>query len=306
MTDPLPLVSIENESLRAVFAPTRGGRLLSLRVGEEELLWQNPALLDEDLRPLAPIESWPRGDGGMSTWANVGGSKTWPAPQGWSGPDEWAGPPDPVLDAGEWEVVGHTDTSINLRSGFDTRSGLRVEKSFSLATGGLVERITFTNESDRTTHWSPWEVCQVRTESGGSVLVVGASAEDERDLGTWEGVVTSEGTRHGVVLEVGTGVGKRGYTGGRAIAFRGSSGTTIALSSADEPADDAPYPDGGALFEVWLQRPVTDPLVDLDGLRPDAHLVELEVLGRRTPLPPAGARTTTISWTINTTPTARQ
>lgn len=311
MTDPLPLVTIGDGSLRAVFAPTRGGRLLSLRVGDEELLWQNPALVDADLRPVVPVATWPRGDGGMSTWANVGGSKTWPAPQGWSGPDEWAGPPDPVLDAGPWDVLGHTPTTVSLRSGSDARTGLQIERAFALVTGGLEERITFTNEGDRTTHWSPWEVCQVRTEDGGTVVVDGAGPADELDLGTWEGAVQGHGGPDGVVLPVGTGVAKRGYRAGRSVGYRRASGTVIALAAAEEPDDcaehpdgaehpvGAEYPDGGARFEVWLQRPVAAPIAALEDLRPDAHLAELEVLGRRSPLAPGASRTTAIRWWVS-------
>lgn len=72
----------------------------------------------------------------------------------------------------------------------------------------------------------------------------------------------------------------------------------LELSAAEETGDsvavDAPFPDGGALFEVWVQRPVAAPIADLEGLRPDAHLVELEVLGRRLPLAPGASRTTAV------------
>lgn len=299
MTDTLPLVTLERGSLRAVFAPTQGGRLLSLRAGDEELLWQNPALIDASLVPVKPIDTWPSGDAGMGTWANLGGSKTWPAPQGWSGPDEWAGPPDPVLDSGAWEVMYEDATMVRLRSGSDPRSGLRIEREFTLVEDGLEERIIFTNEGDWTTSWSPWEVCQVRTEDGGSVVVSGAGPEDELDLGTWEGAVTSHQEGNAVVLPVGTGVAKRGYRSGQSIGYRRASGARITLSAVEEPEDDAPYPDGGAMIEVWLQRPVSSPLDELEGLRPDAHLAELEVLGRRSPLEAGASRETVVHWTIH-------
>lgn len=298
MTDTLPLVLVEDGSLRATFAPTRGGRLLSLRVADEELLWQNPALLDADLRPVLPVDEWPRGDRGMGSWANVGGSKTWPAPQGWDRSDEWAGPPDPVLDAGVWAVVDHSATAVTLRSQPDPRTGLRIERRFTLEGGQLEERITFTNTGDRTTHWAPWEVCQVRTDDGGAVVIEGATGDDELDLGTWEGQVTSRGGPGGVTVAVGTGVAKRGYRSGRAVAYRRASGTVLALSAAEEPDDGSPFPDGGARFEVWLQRPVVSPITALEGLRPDAHLAELEVLGRRRPLAAGASRTTVVRWSV--------
>jgi hypothetical protein len=311
-TDLFPLTTIGHGDLRAVFAPTLGGRMLSLRVRDEELLWQNPALVGPDLRPAAPLATWPRGDGGMGTWANVGGSKTWPAPQGWTSADEWAGPPDPVFDAGAWTVVEHTPTSIRLRSAPDARTGLLLERAFTLgdadadadADAGvgsavLDERITMTNVGDRTTRWAPWEVCQVRTDDGGTVIVAGAGAADEIDLGLWAGSLVSDVTPDGIALPVGTGIAKRGYRAGRSVGYRRASGTTIALSSPVEPEDGAPYPDGGALFEVWLQRPVAEPIAALEGLRPDAHLAELEVLGRRSALAPSAHRATSIRWTVS-------
>lgn len=296
--DPLPLVGIRAGTLAAVFAPTRGGRLLSLRSAGEELLWQDPALVDRDLRPVRPVSEWPRGDDGMGSWANVGGSKTWPAPQGWSSPDEWAGPPDPVLDAGPWEVLAHDDTAVALRSAADPRTGLRFERTFRIDEHGLDEHITMTNTGTTTSRWAPWEVCQVRTDDGGTVLVTGAREDDELDLGCWEGALEGRAADHGIVLPVGTAVAKRGYCAGTAVSYRRTSGTTIALAAAEEPDDGAVHPDGGARFEVWLQRPVDQPIATLEGLRPDAHLAELEVLGRRSPLAPGEHRTTRIRWTV--------
>lgn len=296
--DQLPLVCIRAGALAAVFAPTRGGRLLSLRSGGEELLWQNPALVDQDLRPVVPVHDWPRGDDGMGSWANVGGSKTWPAPQGWSSPDEWAGPPDLVLDAGAWDALAHDDTSVTLRSAADPRTGQRFERTFTIDEHGLDERITMTNTGTTTTHWAPWEICQVRTDDGGTVFVAGASTVDELDLGCWEGALPARDTGDGVVLPVGTAVAKRGFSAGTAVSYRRTSGTTIALAAAEEPDDGAVFPDGGARFEVWLQRPVEHPIAALEDLRPDAHLAELEVLGRRSPLAPGEHRTTRIRWTV--------
>lgn len=306
MTDPhvaddLPLLEIGHGDVRAVFAPTRGGRMLSLRLGDEELLWQNPALVGPDLQPVLPVGEWPRGDGGMDTWANVGGSKTWPAPQGWDGPDEWAGPPDPVLDAGSWEVVEHTPAAISMRSASDPRTGLRLTRTFVVDADGLDERITMTNVGDRVSHWAPWEVAQVRTDDGGTVLVLGAASDDRVDLGTWEGSVDERPTDAGIELQVGTGVGKRGYRNADAVRYRRASGTSITIGTVQTPGpedDAAPFPDGGCRVELWLQRPVEAPLVELQDLRPDAHLVELEVLGRRVPLAPGATRRADVRWDL--------
>lgn len=300
MSAELPLVALQREGLTATFAPTRGGRLLSLRLGDEELLWQNPALIGEDLRPVTPVTTWPRGDGGMGTWANVGGSKTWPAPQGWSSPDEWAGPPDPVLDSGEWDVVERSATAVTLASAADHRTGLRLRRSFELLGGGRIHQsIVMTNLGSSTTFWAPWEVCQVRTDDGGAILVEGADSVDEVDLGLWEGDVASSPVPDGLRLPVGTAVAKRGFRSGNGVAYRRRSGTTLRLGAAQEAGTPlAAFPDGGCRFEVWLQRPVAEPIDTLDGLHPDAHLAELEVLGRREALAPGASRVVTIRWSV--------
>jgi len=304
----LPLLLVDAGPLRAAFAPTRGGRLLSLAVEGEELLWQNPELLDADLIPRQPLPTWPQGDGGMGTWANVGGSKTWPAPQGWDGPDMWAGPPDPVLDSGAWtsdvwtSEISERDRTIHVRmvSSEDRRSGLRITREFVFTEGDLdfSESITLLNIAERTIRWSPWEVCQVRTSPGGLITFEGASLLQMRDLGLYEGSATNAPGAEGVAYEAGLGVSKHGCFGGNgAIRYRRPSGTTLTLSLL--PVDGAEYPDGGCRAEVWLQRPTAKPIDALAGLHPNAHLAELEVLGPLVTLEPGESNTVTVDWSVS-------
>jgi len=305
----LPLIRVVTDELELTFAPTRGGRLLSLVHGGRELLWRDPALLDGALRPVVPVSTWPAGDGGMSTWANVGGSKTWPAPQGWSGPDEWAGPPDPVLDSGTWSASWTVDESVavvTLTSPDDPRSGLRVTRRFTVRDGStrLDQHVTFENVSSTTRRWAIWEVCQADTaggaaspSAGSSVVVPHDRVADELDLGTYEGELPSGRRGHDVVLPLGTGVAKRGYPGASgSVALHDEGGPVLALSTTPAPAGT--WPDGGAKVEVWLQRPTAEPIASLEGLHPSAHLVELEVLGPLETLQPGDASTLEIEWRV--------
>ncbi|RFA07159.1 hypothetical protein B7R21_16340 [Subtercola boreus] len=296
----LPLLTVDSGSYRAVFAPTRGGRLLALSLAGEELLWQNPALLDDDLHPRTPLTEWPQGEGGMGTWANVGGSKTWPAPQGWNGPDEWAGPPDPVLDSGVWTSAVTQNTgsvTVSLLSAADARSGLRMTRVFTFAGDqpDFAEAITLENISGRTIRWSPWEVCQVRTTPGDLITFEGAALPEMRELGLYEGRASARPGPQQVSFETGSGISKHGCVGGSgAIALRRRSGTTLMLSM--RPVDGAEYPDGGCRTEVWLQRPTAAPIGELAGLHPDAHLAELEVLGPLVTLGPGESNTVVVTW----------
>lgn len=304
----LPLLRVTTGELVLVFAPTRGGRLLSLVVDGRELLWQNPVLVGADLVPLVPVADWPANDGAMDSWANLGGSKTWPAPQGWSGPDEWAGPPDPVLDSGPWTAEWEADdaeATVTLTSGDDPRTGLRVVREFRLldGTSSFTQRVTFTNTSATTRRWSIWEVCQVDTggpdgrDASDSVVVVPhAASAVELDLGTYEGELHSERRGHDVVLPLGTGVAKRGYpSASGSVELHGPDGLEIGLATSSE-AGTGTWPDGGSKVEVWLQRPTAEPIASLEGLHPSAHLVELEVLGPLTTLAPGATSTLDVEW----------
>ncbi|WP_423919578.1 hypothetical protein ACPEEZ_12585 [Frigoribacterium sp. 2-23] len=326
--DDLPVVVVETERLRLVFAPSRGGRLLGLAVDGHELLWKNPRLVDEDFLPVRPVADWPAGDGGMSTWANLGGSKTWPAPQGWSGPGEWAGPPDGVLDAGEWAVTVErafdtvsgaavsSDTVVTLTSAPDPRSGLRVSRTFTVPHAGLAfaQRVEFTNTSAEPVRWSIWEVCQVdtsgaaglRVDDAAVVVPVAAASPGEStragrraelDLGTYWGGLESTSSDGEVRLPLGTAVAKRGFPAATgAVSYRTRRDPGLTLSSVVQ--ENAEYPDGGSRVEVWLQTPTPEPIAALEGLHPDADLVELEVLGPLVTLLPGESTSLSIAWAV--------
>lgn len=319
----LSTLRLDNGELSLVLLPGVGGRLMSLRArprGEPvgagaELLWRNPDYLDADLRPVRPRSTWAPLDGGMGSWANLGGSKTWPAPQGWSGPDEWPGPPDAVLDAGLWsvrtEVVGDA-VGVTLTSPDDARTGLRVERTFWLPASGtrLHQRTTFTNVSGVPVRWAPWEVCQVDTATGAGEPLgrarVEVDVEQTADRGgspappleivQLVGRVEAQGPVDGAWhLPVADVVGKLGFTdaSGR-LAYRRPDGAALELSFA--PVVGAPYPDGGARAELWFQCPLPGPLDGPGSLHPTAYLVELEVLSPLVDIAPGGSVTQELVW----------
>jgi hypothetical protein len=322
--DELPLTVVTTDRLRLVFAPTRGARLLSLQVDGVELLWQNPALVTPSFEPAVAVDVWPRGDGAMSTWANVGGSKTWPAPQGWGGDGEWAGPPDQVLDSGAWNLTTSTSTSasvdgdsavVTMTSSDDPRSGLRISRRFTIPSRGLSFRqeTRFTNVVARPILWSIWEVCQVDTSAGSgrpvteaAVVVPVTGGGRLLDLGTWYGSVEAtsftDSTGGTMRLPVGTAVAKRGFADvPGTVSYIGPDGAGLSLHQV--PIAGATYPDGGAQVEVWLQTPTPWPIAELGDLHPAADLVELELLGPLTTLEPGESTAASIDWTI--TPSAR-
>lgn len=302
----LPLYEVSTDRLRLTFLPTVGGRLLSLRIDDDELLWRNPAFFDADLRVVRPRATWSVVDGTFASWSNVGGSKSWPAPQGWGGEGEWAGPPDAVLDAGawEWDEADEGDRIvITMTSADDPRTGLRLQRRFEIPSTGtrFAQTISMTNIGDRDVTWAPWEVCQVATAAGAggsdAAVVVGVDGTAAPlEQGDWVGRLEWHRTDRRIELPVQEVVGKRGFpdaTG--SVAWRGPEG--LGLELRFDPVEGARYPDGGARVEVWMQAPA-EPIADLSGLHPTDHLAELEVLGPLADLPPGASTSLEVEWVL--------
>lgn len=308
--DALEVVRIGNGEVDLAFLPGVGARLISVRVAGVELLWHNPDHLDADLRTVLPRSAWPVLDGTMGSWANLGGSKTWPAPQGWSGPDEWPGPPDPVLDSGvwTWTLERRPDaTVVTFTSPDDPWTGLRVVRQVELPSAGtrFDLRVRFRNVSERTVAWAVWEVCQVDTEAFAGPatpgheagLWVGASGQadpvdmvslpDPIDVGPAEA-----GRRRVAVADVVAKVGFPDATG--TFELVRPDGARLAWRYAVDAA--AAYPDGGCRAEVWMQYPTPGPVGG--GLHPTARLLELEALSPLRTLAPGDELGLDIAWSV--------
>lgn len=309
--DRLEVLRAANDELELAFLPGVGGRLISLRCGGTELLWRNPEYLDVDLGTVRPRTTWAPLTEAMGSWANVGGSKTWPAPQGWGSPDEWPGPPDGVLDSGRWTVSDEWSEELDglvvrLTSPDDARTGLRVERRLVVPRSGTTvrQRNTFTNVSDRPVRWSVWEVCQVDTEAfahqaGGSVDVGSSGSAAPISMVESDGAIDVGPVVDGFrVVQVSDVVAKVGFTDATGcVRYRRPDGAGIDLVFPVEP--DAVYPDGGCQVELWMQYPTAAPIGSLEGLHPSARLVELEILSPLHELAPGASASFDFSWTVH-------
>ena len=293
---PYALVSLDNGMLRLTAAPELGGRLLSVRHRGNEFLYRNPRLLGPDLYPvdgarLGPVE------GPMSVWNNVGGDKTWPAPQGWDGPDQWAGPPDPVLDSGAYTATMATEAdgtvALTLTSGDDPRTGLRVRRRLILRPGSAAYRLELTalNTSGTPRTWALWNVTQLSGEPvegrGAQGVYVGVAGEGPHTVPLVRGDAAPEVAEHAPgVLRVPAQdvVGKVGFP--TAVGWLANVGAGGTATQRFEVSEGAPYPDGGSRVQVWLEYPLETPLEHLGGLRPVDRVVECEALGPLTELAP--------------------
>jgi hypothetical protein len=294
---PYEVVWLDNGRLRLGIVPLLGGRLLSLVHDGAELLWRNTALLDDRLHPVGGHRPAPT-SGPMADWANYGGDKTWPAPQGWSSAREWAGPPDPVLDSGPYtaEVREEGDgAAVTLESGHDPRTGLRLRREIRLGAGRAWYdlRLTAVNESSAPVRWALWNIAQY---PGGGVVRVEVEAGSGEPVELAVGTAAPTWTRAGAGERAGTDVlevpaqevvGKLGFpgaTGRLTYARRGHR-----LTMEWDVRAGAAYPDGGSRAEVWMEHPLERPLEHLGGLNPPDRIVECEALGPWERLEPGAA-----------------
>ncbi|MCJ0893782.1 DUF4380 domain-containing protein [Rhodococcus sp. ARC_M5] len=290
------VVWIDNAVLRLGFVPALGGRLLSMRMRGQELLWRNASLLDDALHPVGSHVPEPV-SGAMSLWNNYGGDKTWPAPQGWSASTEWAGPPDPVLDSGYYDwTVDRTDksTTVTMTSGHDPRTGLTVTRAVSVTRGQSAYDVHLSaqNTSENNVRWALWNVTQrAGGEPGSGGVDIGIEPGDHRTVelavGTGAPRVDTLGTDRLHVAHQDV-VGKVGVPGASGWLAHSAFGTTATQTFTVDPT--AEYPDQGSRVEVWMEHPLTHPITHLGGLHPSARIVEIELLGPSTALAP-GDRT---------------
>jgi len=122
---------LSNDLVSLYVAPDIGGRAIQLQLGDHDLLFGNPELAGKVLPPEQ--------NNAQAGWANYGGDKVWPAPQGQFPDSEWPGPPDYVLDGSPFisEVVADSATEVAVRvtSPSDPRTGIQFVRTFHVCAG---------------------------------------------------------------------------------------------------------------------------------------------------------------------------
>jgi len=307
--DGLDFVLLANDVLELTFLPAHGGRLISLKHTGQEFLWVNPGYLDKDLQSNRTFASWPEPDSTMGSWVNLGGSKTWPAPQGWSSSSEWPGPPDAILDSGPYSEVHSVDSSgkmhLKMTSGEDHRTGIQITRSFEVPSTGanFTQNNIFRNHSPKTRNWSIWEVCQVATRQPhffnreGFFQVNFKHAKEPLILFKVLGEIQYVILENDVKVPVQNVIGKIGFTNSSGV-LTWNRPDGISLKMEFTPSATETYPDGGCAVELWLQYPLDRPLEMFDGLHPDAHLAEMEILSSLQEIEPNEEISLEILWSI--------
>ena len=139
-------------------APELGGRAIQLQLGGQEYFFVNRDLVGKVLPPEQ--------NNLKAGWANYGGDKVWPGPEGWANDDEWPSIPYYVLDGSRWdaEVLTNHSGEVTLRvtSPKDPRSGVQFVRTFHVYAGTTrvkVEQV-MRNISQRQIRWGIWHLIQ--------------------------------------------------------------------------------------------------------------------------------------------------
>ncbi len=138
--------------------PEIGGRAIQLELGDHAYFFVNKALEGKVLPESQ--------DNLKSGWANYGGDKVWPAPEGWMNDDEWPSIPYYVLDGSRFksEIVKNTpeEVAVRVTSPPDPRTGVQFIRTFHVYAGTTRVRVdqVMRNISQRRIRWGIWHLIQ--------------------------------------------------------------------------------------------------------------------------------------------------
>lgn len=138
--------------------PQIGGRAIQMQLGDQEFFFVNPEFAGKVL---------PESENNLkSGWANYGGDKVWPAPEGWLSDQQWPSIPYYILDGSSFKFAVVKDTpeeaAVRVTSPPDPRTGVQFERTFHVyatTTRITVEQV-MRNVSRRQIRWGIWHLIQ--------------------------------------------------------------------------------------------------------------------------------------------------
>jgi hypothetical protein len=149
---------LSNGLIRLYIAPEIGGRAIQLMLGDHHYFFVNKYLAGKVL---------PESQNNLkSGWANYGGDKVWPAPEGWMNGHEWPSIPYYILDGSPFQsaVVKNTpqEVAVRVTSPPDPRTGVQFVRTFHVYAGTtrVTVRQVMRNISRRRIRWGIWHLIQ--------------------------------------------------------------------------------------------------------------------------------------------------
>ena len=130
--------TLKNGNLTMTINPDKGGKILSLKYQDQEVLSQ-------------------------SRWPESFGSTFWTSPQ-----KEWNWPPVPEFDKQPYTIQKKEDTRLSITSPISQRLGLSVGKDFQTDknVGAFVITYSIKNEDKEPRRVAPWEITRVPNADG--------------------------------------------------------------------------------------------------------------------------------------------
>jgi hypothetical protein len=149
---------LSNDLVSLYIAPDLGGRAIQLQLGDHEFFFVNKALEGKVL---------PESQNNLQAgWANYGGDKVWPGPEGWMNDAEWVSIPYYILDGTAYKAQVVTDTpaevAVRVTSPEDQRTGVQFIRTFHVyadTTRVKVDQV-MRNISRREVRWGIWHLIQ--------------------------------------------------------------------------------------------------------------------------------------------------
>ena len=139
-------------------APEIGGRAIQLRLGDQEYFFVNADLAGKVLPPEQ--------NNLQAGWANYGGDKAWPGPEGWSNDNQWPSIPYYILDGSKYdaEITSNNsgEVAVKVTSPKDPRTGVQLVRTFHVyanTTRIKVEQV-MRNIAKRRIRWGIWHLIQ--------------------------------------------------------------------------------------------------------------------------------------------------
>ena len=149
---------LTNGLVTLTIAPELGGRAIQLQLGDQEYFFVNADLAGKVLPPEQ--------NNLKSGWANYGGDKAWPGPEGWSNDDQWPSIPYYILDGSKYDAEitsnNSSEVAVKVTSPKDPRTGVQFVRTFHVyanATRIKVEQV-MRNISKRQIRWGIWHLIQ--------------------------------------------------------------------------------------------------------------------------------------------------
>ncbi len=149
---------LTNGIITLYVTPEIGGRAIQLQLGDESYFFVNKQFEGKVL---------PESQNNLkSGWANYGGDKVWPAPEGWMNDNQWPSIPYYILDGSRFksEVVKNTpqEVAVRVTSPPDPRSGVQFIRTFHVYAGTTRVQVdqVMRNISQRQIRWGIWHLIQ--------------------------------------------------------------------------------------------------------------------------------------------------